>query len=50
MKNNVYDSLQQVNRGKQNLLRVMFTVCLFAAVNDPTYAENWTDLASFRFR
>jgi len=45
MKSYADDSLQQVNREKQNLLRVMCTACSLVAMSGPTYAENWTSLS-----
>jgi len=45
VKNCAHNSLQQVNREKQNLLRAICTVCTFVAMSGSTYAENWTSLS-----
>jgi len=50
MKNCIQLFLLQINRGKgvtikQNLLRVMYLMCLLAVMTGPTYAANWVSVS-----
>lgn len=45
MKYGEHDSMQQVNRGKQNLLRMMYSVCLLAAMTGQAHAVDWKGLS-----